>query len=230
MYSPLVVVRKLGFSRVGTAPLVCTGTRGTPHEPPTSLSRRDVASRQLRALHPSPTPRPPSSSFLLLSLLLLPLLSSAHSLPMVYEGPLVRRPRNETSRSHRHDALNAMDQLLLRRLRRRFRKITSDSNLLLALCIIFLSRGHSRLSIASLILVLVSFEDRRVVERYIRRLLITHTMNRPIAMLHAPLAWRLKHPAWLDNHTGFENFDDLYRFFVLLGLGPHDNFIGGQRH
>ena len=147
-----------------------------------------------------------------------------------YVGPLVRRERNQTSRKHRHDALNAKDQMTLIRLRRRFRKLVSDSNLLLAFCIVFLARGQRRHSIATLLLALVCTEDARIVEVHIRRLLLSHTANRPVAMLSAPLAWRLKGNSWLDNCTGFENFNDLRRFFVQLGLGSHESFIGSERH
>ena len=147
-----------------------------------------------------------------------------------YVGPLVRRERNQTSRKHRHDALNAKDQMILIRLRRRYGKLFSDFNLFLAFCIVFLARGQRRHSIATLLLTLVCREDMRIVEVHIRRLLVTNTANRPLAMLPARLAWRIKDPSWLDNNTGFESFEDLHRFFELIGLGWHDCFIGRKRN
>ena len=147
-----------------------------------------------------------------------------------YVGPLDRRERNRTSRKHRHDALNAKDQMTLIRLRRRYGKLISDSNLLLAFCIVFLARGQRRHSIATLLLTLVCREDLRIVEGHIRHLLVTHTANRPLAVLPARLAWRNKDASWLDNNTGFESFEDLRRFFVQIGLGWHSSFIGSKRN
>jgi hypothetical protein len=92
------------------------------------------------------------------------------------------------------------------------------------------ARGQSRHSIATLLLTLVCREDVRLVEVHIRRLLVTHTANRPLAMLSARLSWRNKDASWLDNHTGFESSNDLRRFFVQIGLGIYDSFIGSKRN